>query len=200
MDLVMQSSNKLIDEIKLQAYLKERTIYLNDDTINEETEFLVNRMFERIVEHDEQEGISPQNAEPIKLKISSYGGSVYATLSIISCVESLREKGYKIIGIAYGKIMSGGFKIFIACSERFSQRHTRFLYHQVQTEEMGRSSVEQSRRRYKDLDEMWERAQSIILKYTKITKEHLKDITEKDMDVYMWPEEAMAVGAVDQII
>ncbi|HHX67664.1 MAG TPA: hypothetical protein GX708_06355, partial [Gallicola sp.] len=59
MDLIMQSSNRFIDEMKLNAYLKERTIYLNDDEINEETEFIINRMFEKIVANDEKEGILP---------------------------------------------------------------------------------------------------------------------------------------------
>lgn len=196
----MQSSSKLIDEMKLNAYLRERTIYMNDDEINEETEFIINRMFEKIVDNDEKEGINPKDAKPIFLKISSYGGSVYASLSIIACIEQLKEKGYKIIGIGYGKVMSGAFKILISCSERLCQRHTRFLYHQVQHYEMGRSSVEQSRRSLKDLDELWRRCQDVIIKYTKITQERLDEITSHDLDVNLWAEEALNLGVVDKII
>ena len=130
---IMMPQNKIVEEIKLNAYINERTIYLNDVSICEDTEFIVNRMFEKIVERDQNSGINPKNAEPITLKISSYGGSVLASLSIIATIETLRESGYHIIGKAYGKIMSGAFKIFISCSERICQRHTRFLYHQVQS-------------------------------------------------------------------
>jgi len=200
MDLIMQSSNRFIDEMKLNAYLKERTIYLNDDEINEETEFIINRMFEKIVANDEKEGVLPTEAKPIYLKISSYGGAVYASLSIIACIEQLKEKGYKIIGIGYGKIMSGAFKILISCSERWCQRHTRFLFHQVQHFEMGHSSVEQSRRSLKDLDELWRRCQDIIIKYTKITQERLDEITRLDLDVNLWAEEALELGVVDKIL
>jgi len=105
-----------------------------------------------------------------------------------------------IIGKAYGKIMSGGFKIFISCSERICQRHTRFLYHQVQSYEIGATSVEQSKRRLKDLEESWRRCQDVILKYTNITQEKLDDITERDLDVSLWPEEAITFGCVDKII
>jgi len=52
-------------------------------------------MFEKIVEKDQNEGIKPSQAEPIILKISTYGGSVYATLSIISTIETLRDSGYQ---------------------------------------------------------------------------------------------------------
>jgi ATP-dependent protease ClpP protease subunit len=200
MDLVMQTPNRLTDEIKINAYLNERTIYLVDDEIDEEVEFFVNRMFEKIVEKDRKNNILPQNAEPITLKISTYGGHVYATLSIISTIEYLKELGYKIIGIAYGKVMSGGFKILISCSERICQRHTRLLYHQIQSWEMGHTSVEQTRRQLKDLDEMWERARDIILKYTNISKERLDEITKMDLDVYIWPEEALNLNVVDKIL
>lgn len=193
-------SNKIVEEIKLNAYINERTVYLNDLEIDEDTEFIVNRMFEKIVERDKKNGISPENAEPIILKISSYGGHVFASLSIISTIETLKDMGYKIIGMAYGKIMSGGFKIFISCSERICQRHTRFMYHQVQSYEYGHTSVEGSKRKLNDLEELWRRCQDVILKYTKITQERLDEITKLDIDVYLWPEEAIKLGCVDKII
>lgn len=197
---ILMSTSKLVEEIKLNAYINERTIYLNDNSIDEETEFVVNRMFEKIVERDKISGIIPTQAEPITLKISSYGGSVFASLSIISTIETLKDNGYHIIGRSYGKIMSGAFKIFISCSERICQKHTRFLYHQVQSYEMGHTSVEQTKRRLKDLQESWRRCQDVILKYTNITQEKLDDITEHDLDVYLWPEEAILLGCVDKIL
>lgn len=200
MTMMFQSSNRLIDEMILNAYINERTIWLNDPEINEETEFIINRMFEKIVDKDLNQGIKPKDADPITLKISTYGGSVYATLSIISTIERLKEIGYKIIGIAYGKVMSGGFKILISCSERLCQRHTRLLYHQVQSYELGHTSVEQSRRKLKDLDEMWRRCQDIIMKYTNITQDTLDEITKLDMDVYLWAEEALKLNVIDHII
>lgn len=200
MEMIMQSQSRLIDEMKINAFVNERTIYLTDEEIVEDTEFIINRMFEKIVERDKKANIKPEDAEPIILKISSYGGHVYAFLSIVSQIEYLKELGYKIIGIGYGKIMSGGFKILISCSERWCQRHSRLLYHQVQGLEMGRTSVESDRRRLKDMEEMWRRCQDIILKYTKITQEHLDIITREDRDVFLWAEEALELGAIDKIL
>ena len=96
--------------------------------------------------------------------------------------------------------MSGAFKIFISTSERICQRHTRFLYHQVQSYELGNTSVEQSKRKLKDLEELWRRCQDIILKYTDITQNKLDEITKLDLDVSLWPEEAMIFGCVDKIL
>jgi ATP-dependent protease ClpP protease subunit len=200
MEMIMQSQSRVIDEMKLNAFLNERTIYINDNEIVEDTEFIINRMFEKIVERDNKAGIKPENAKPIILKISSYGGDVFASLSIISQIEYLRDLGYWIIGIGYGKIMSGAFKILIACSERWCQRHSRLLYHQVQSFEMGRTSVESDRRRLKDMEEMWCRCQDIILKYTKITQEQLDIITREDRDIYLWAEEALSLNIIDKIL
>lgn len=200
MDMMYQPISRFVDEMKTNAYMNERTIYLNDNSINEETEFIINRMFEKIVERDSKQGIEPKDAEPITLKISSYGGDVYATLSIISTIEHLKEIGYKIIAIGYGKIMSGAFKIMVSASERICQRHSRLLFHQVQSYEIGHTSVEQTKRRLKDLDEMWRRCQDVILKYTNITQEYLDEITKCDEDIFIWAEEALKLGVVDSII
>ena len=197
---ILTPINKIVEEIKLNAYINERTIYLNDNTIDEDTEFIINRMFEKIIERDKKCNINPENAEPIVLKVSSYGGSVYATLSIISTIETLKDMGYKIIGKAYGKIMSGAFKIYISCTERICQRHTRFMLHQVQSYELGYTSVEQSKRKLKDLEELWRRCQDVILKYTNITQDKLDNITEHDLDVSLWSEEAIILGCVDKIL
>jgi ATP-dependent protease ClpP protease subunit len=196
----MIPQNRIVDEMKLNAFINERTIYLTDDGINEETEFIINRMFEKIVERDRKDGINPKQAEPITVKISTYGGDVYATLSIISTIETLKEMGYKIIGKAYGKVMSGGFKILISCSKRICQKHTRLLYHQVQSWEMGDTTVEQSKRKTRNLEEMWNRCRDIIMKYTNITKDTLDTITREDRDVFMWAEEALSLNCVDEII
>lgn len=195
MEFLMQSPNRIIDEMKINAYLSERTIYINEE-ITEETEFIVNRMFEKITERDEKEGTK----EPINIKISSYGGNVFATLSIIAKIESLKENEYIINGYAYGVCMSGAFKIFISCTNRFAQRNTRFLYHQVQSYEMGDMSVEKAKRRLKDLSELWKRCQGVILKYTDITQEQLDTITREDRDVYLWTEEAMQLNIVDKVV
>ena len=75
MDLIMQSSSRFIDEMKLNAYLKERTIYLNDDEINEETEFIINRMFEKIVANDEKKVYHQKQS--LLFKNFILGGAVY---------------------------------------------------------------------------------------------------------------------------
>jgi ATP-dependent protease ClpP protease subunit len=195
MEMIMQPQNRFVEEVKTNAYLQERTIYINEE-ITADTEFVVNRMLEKIVARDEKEGTK----EPINIKISSPGGSVFATLSIIANIESLKERGYIINGYTYGMCMSGAFKILISCSNRCSQRNTRFLYHQVQSYEYGYTSVERKKRDYQDLEALWQRCQEVIMKYTKITKEQLDKITREDRDVCLWPEEALELGVIDKII
>ena len=77
--------NQIIQEVKLNAFVKDRTIYLTED-ISSDTELMINRMFEKIEKRDKLDNIEPKDTEPIILKISSYGGLVTATLSIISTI------------------------------------------------------------------------------------------------------------------
>lgn len=194
---IVQYPNRIIEEIKLNAFQNERTIYINEE-ITEETELLINRMFEKILKNDKREGLDIKDRKPINLKISSPGGSVFATLSIISTIESLKNKGYKIHGYSYGICMSGAFKIFISCSKRFAQSNTRFMYHQVQSY-LGYTSVEATKRKLDDLEDLWTRCKKVIKKYTKITDEELDRITKEDRDVYLWTEHAIELGIVDEI-
>jgi ATP-dependent Clp protease protease subunit len=195
---MMIPQNRIVEEIKLNAYLRERTIYINEQ-IDEDVEFLVNRMFEKIVVNDDKDNIPMENREPIKLKISCPGGSAYSTLSIISTIEALKERGYKIYGYSYGACMSGAFKIFISCSKRFAQKYTRFMFHQVQSFEFGHISLESSKRTVKDLEELWEKCKQIIMKYTTISEEFLNKISDEDKDVFMFSDEAIKYGIIDEI-
>jgi ATP-dependent protease ClpP protease subunit len=193
-----QLPNKVIEDIKLNAYMQERTIYIND-SITDETEFLVNRMFERIVKKDDDNKTSMAEREPITLKISSPGGSVYSMFSIISTIESLKNRGYTINAYSYGMSMSAAFMISIICTKRFVQKYSRLMYHQPHRFVIGYNTVEDFRRDSKEMDSLWETMQEIITKYTKIDKKTLDTMTRENRDVFMYGDEAIKLGVADEI-
>jgi ATP-dependent Clp protease protease subunit len=47
---------------------------------------------------------------------------------------------------------------------------------------------------------LWVRLKEIIIKYTNITDEQLEDIKSRKFDWFMWSEEALKLGVIDQII
>jgi ATP-dependent Clp protease protease subunit len=47
---------------------------------------------------------------------------------------------------------------------------------------------------------LWNRLKDLIIKYTNITDEQLEDIKSRKFDWFMWSEEALKLGVIDQII
>jgi ATP-dependent Clp protease protease subunit len=47
---------------------------------------------------------------------------------------------------------------------------------------------------------LWDRMIGLITKYTNITEEQLQDIKSRKYDWFMWSEEALEFGVIDQII
>ena len=79
----------LVEEMKLNAFKSERTIYIWED-INDNTAFVTNRMIENLCIPDIN-----ANKLPITIKISSPGGEVFSALSIVSAIEMAQENGYE---------------------------------------------------------------------------------------------------------
>lgn len=191
-----------IEQIKENECLNNRTIWINEG-ITENTEFMILRMFDKIIEMDKKNKIKPENADIIHLKISSYGGNVNASLAIISKIESLKLIGYKIYGYAYGKAMSGAFKIFISCTKRFAQPTCDLMCHQPNHGEYGGYyTLEDDRRRYEDTKRSWQRCKKVILKYTNITEKMLEESVRVNDNLYFWADESIEqnLGIVDELI
>jgi ATP-dependent protease ClpP protease subunit len=192
-----------IEQIKEKECLENRTIWLNED-ISDTTEFMILRMFDKIIEMDNKNKIKPENADIIHLKISSYGGSVHSTLAICSKIESLKKLNYRIYGYAYGKACSGAFKILISCSKRFAQPSCDLLCHMPNSTEgyLYYSTMEDKRRSYENSKRLWLRCRDIILKNTNITEEMLEETIHSNDDFCIWADESIEknLGIVDELI
>lgn len=184
-------------EARKEAYVKERTIFIWEE-IDHVVEFAVIRMLERMVQKD----VLSDSKRPITLKISSPGGDVYSCFAIMSKILELRELGYDVRCYTYGKCMSAALFITMVCSpnHRYAQKFTSFLLHQLQSYSDGVSSVELSRRTYKDLSNIWDKMRTIIKEHTKITDDILDEITTNDRDYFFDSNRAIELGVVDKIV
>ena len=191
--------DRIVEQVKLSEYRRNRTVYI-DDEITTNVATRVEYMLEQIARYDREDGKNPADCEPIILKINSPGGDVYSTMSIISCIESLKREGFTIHTIALGLAMSGAFKIFISGSKRFCQKNTHLMCHQPSSFEYGFSSYIDKERNTEVIKSIWQKLKDIIVEYTIISYEQLDDITEKNKDWFMWAEEAYTLKAVDEII
>lgn len=157
--------------------VNERTIYLQDvDSINS---LGILEALEKINREDrENERVYQSNfkLKPIKMVISSFGGSVYDGLAIIA---AMRESVTPIHTYGYGAIMSMALPIYVFGDKRFADEYTTFMYHDVGSGSIGKiADMEMDIKEGKRLRNI---INDIICKQTKMKKSDLsKPIKEKE--------------------
>lgn len=131
----------------------------------------------------------------IVMLIDSYGGYVHSFLAIHDVIKMLR---CDVATIAVGKSMSCGQMLLITGKKgkRFATPNARILMHEVSSGTFGKLKdmeidINETRSLKVILDDL-------ILKYTKIKKNQLKEIMSKD--TFLSAQEALKLGLIDHII
>lgn len=132
---------------------------------------------------------------PIKLYISSYGGSVYDGLGLVGVIRSSKTPVHTI---SIGKVMSMGFILALSGHRRFAYPHTSYMFHSLSSVHWGKfselqESVQEDTRLQAKLD-------LLTTSLTTITQERLNEVHEKKLDWYLDAEEALALGCFDELI
>ena len=134
-----------------------------------------------------------ENDKDIKIKIHSMGGSVYDALGIVG---RLKNSPCKIITEGYGCVMSAA-TIILACGDtRRMSEYGWFMHHESNYSVEGKHSEVKSFAEQIDKEEkQWAEA---MAKFTK------KDVdfwlnTGVGLDEYVYPEELLEYGVVDEI-
>ena len=132
---------------------------------------------------------------PIKLYISSYGGSVYDGLGLAGIIKSSKTPVHTY---AVGKVMSMGFLLALSGHKRFAYPHTTYMCHSLSDWSVGKiadlqESVEEDIRLQTKID-------NIILENSNITQEQLNDTHTRKFDWYLDATTALELNCVDEII
>ncbi len=133
--------------------------------------------------------------QPIKLYVSSYGGSVYDGFGLLGAISSSKTP---IHTIAFGKVMSMGFMIAISGHKRFSYPHTTYMFHSLSGMAWGKvmdmqESTEENTRLQNKLD-------TVVTTRTLITQERLDEVHTRKFDWYFDSNNALELECVDEII
>ncbi len=190
--------NRMLEEMKMNDYLKENTIHL-DCEIDRESQVVFCRQLRKLAS---QELLKPiADRRNIKIRICSFGGWVCSTFAMISEMEYWQELGIIIETYCDGYTASGGSKILIAGSKghRYITRYGTVLIHQ--SGGVGGSyTLQEKVIELKESLKDWEVLKTIFRKHTKLTEEDLTNFTEKNVDFTYHPLEAIEKGLVDKII
>jgi ATP-dependent Clp protease protease subunit len=164
---------------------KERVIYLND-YINQGSLELVQKAFDEFDKEKEK---------PVKIEISSYGGSVYDMLGII---DRIKASPCQVVTRGFGKIMSAATFILAAGDERFIGAHSWVMVHEMSDVVKGkmsdlRNDMQHNERLQKQLFSMYE-----SLSEGKLTAKKWAKLCEKDH--YISASEVLELGLIDHVI
>ena len=175
------------------CYSLDNNIYFNDD-ISMETVTVLNKEIRNMQIKMQtvalKMGIDPP---PIKLHLTTYGGSVHAAFSVIGCIKSSKVPVHTIID---GYVASAGTLISVCGNKRFIHKHSSMLIHELRSGTWGKmSNIEDE---VDNMKKMMTKLKDIYVEHTKLKKKDLDVILKKDNDWYA--EECLNWGLVDEII
>jgi ATP-dependent Clp protease protease subunit len=175
------------------CYTIDNNIYFNDD-ISMETVSLLNKeirnLQNKLLTVSIKMGIEPP---PIKLHLTTYGGSVHAAFSAISCIQSCKVDVHTVID---GYVASAGTLISVCGKKRFIHKHSSMLIHELRSGTWGKMSVLEEE--FENLKKMMDKIKTIYVENSKLKKKELDVILKKDSDWYA--DECLKHGLVDEII
>ena len=175
------------------CYSIDNNIYFNDE-ISMETVSVLNKelrnLQNRLLMVSIKMGI---DAPPIKLHLTTYGGSIHAAFSAIGCIKSSKVPVHTVID---GYVASAGTLISVCGVKRYMHRHSSMLIHELRSGSWGKMSVIEEE--VDNLKKMMVKIKEIYTEHTKLKKKDLDAILKKDNDWYA--DECLTSGLVDEII
>ena len=193
LDLLSNKSSKSKEPSGDNIYTIDNNIYFQDDitldtitTLNKE----IRLMSSFLITMGNDYSIPPP---PIRLHITSYGGSIHAALSAIDCIEESKVPVHTIID---GYAASAATMISVCGAKRYIKKNASMLIHQLRSGTWGKmSDIEDE---YINLQKTHELIKNIYISKTKLKKGNIAKILKHDLD---WDaKECLANGLVDEIL
>ena len=202
--------------IKIQDYKTERTLYLTGEVTEESTakleEEINNIIHDDLSKHNEnianlqQIGqqyvnvyISENKFPPIKLIISSLGGSVRSGLGLYNFIKHINDDTSHCIEVEInGAAASMATIIMLAADKRICGKECSFMIHSIWSSKWY-AKVQEQRDDLKETERLNSIIWNIYLKRTKITEELLTKIEKEKIDYWIGADEALKLGLVTDI-
>ena len=189
--LPIASDNQMsaYDEL-YREYLDDRCLFFNAEVDGNVIEDYIMYI---IKWNKEDRDIPVEKRRPIKIFVTSPGGSVFDANIFVDIIETSKTP---IWGIAMDLVASAALHIYLACHVRFSFKNSAFLQHD------GEIAIDNSRKKAKDtmrfFDEGEERLKQHILSHTNMTEEFYDSIYSDEF--WFYAKQAKELGVVHKII
>jgi len=141
----------------------------------------------------------PEEAKPINLYVSTYGGSADDMFAIYDMVCKAKER-VPVRTIAMGKVMSAGLLVMASGTrgERYVGRNCRLMLHNVVSGGTGELPILENE--IKEIKRMQQAYSNALLRETNLTSAQLKRLFNRKVNVYLNAEEAVKHGFADKIL
>jgi len=137
--------------------------------------------------------LGPEFTPHIKLRINSYGGSLFAGLAILDTIRGLKSQVHTYVD---GAAASAATIISVAGAKRFIGKNSLMLIHQLSTGNYGKYSeleddMENNKRLMKAIKDIYKQ-------YTKVPMKQIDEILKHDL----WFDSAkcLELGLVDTVL
>jgi len=185
---------------------KVRTVGLIGD-INEEraTELIYNMLImkemgrkEALVDPEDPEKGTKIEYDPFELFISTYGGSAFEMLSIYDTMRRVKED-CQIGTFGAGKVMSAGVLILAAGTEGMRKigANCRVMIHDIKGG--GAGDVADLENEVEEMRWMQDKYVELLAANSDMTKNYIKKLLKKKVNVYLSATEAVELGIADEV-
>ena len=176
----------------------KRFFYISDDIDNESIGKICASLLYLLAEDDKNdEEKKNYEREPIKIYVSSFGGSVYDMWTLIDIMLNSKTPIYTY---CTGYAMSAGFKIFLAGTKRFASKHATFMYHALSTWKEGEGHIQDVKESLEECERLQTAIEEYIVARTKITSGRLAEVRDKKLNWFIGCDEALELGIIDETI
>lgn len=176
---------------------RKKRDFILDGIVAEDT---VRKIAEQIIDinrHDDEQEEKDSNyvRSPINLITNTYGGSIYDANLLIGVIETSKTPVHTH---CYGKAMSAGLYIFASGHKRFATPLATFMYHDGS---VGmHDTIHGLQHNLEHSTRLRDRYDNYIVSQTRLPKHIMDEKKRIKEDWYIFAEEALGYGLVDEII
>ena len=176
------------------SYITDNNIYFNDD-ISMETINKLNKQLRtlqtKLVTMATNLNIDPP---PIKLHITSNGGSVFAAFRAINCIKSLNVEVHSIVD---GYAASAATLISVCCDKRYINAYSNMLIHELRSSTSW-NKMSELEDEVENMKNVMNQIKDIYVEHTNLSRAELNKLLKRDMDWNV--NQCLKAGLVDEII
>ena len=207
---------KLLDKITAAAEQEQQIVLLDPASLNDgkaEPDMRIIGMFCDVAEEKVAEVIhamlylnelnklekKPEDKRPIDFYLSTYGGSADDMFALYDIMRTIRSDS-EIHTLGLGKVMSAGVLLLAAGTKgkRRIAKNCRVMIHSVAAGNHGNlQDLTNELEAISDLQEMYTRC---LAAESNMTESDIKDMLNRNVNVYLSAEEAVKLGIADIII